>query len=757
MAIPRKLLRITRWIVIVITVLLVLFILFHPPLVKWAVRKYSPEYTGRQITLEHFRLNPFSGTVSIDGLEVMEAQGDPAFLSVGNIFVNVTLFKLIGGSYEITELRITHPVVRIVQKGERFNFSDLIDRFTSDTTDAEDPSAEPVEYALYDLRVNDLELDYTSDLMHEPLQIANASVECPQLKWDVNMIEAVAKMTTGNNAELTAEVSFDLERLLYTAHVNARGIQCAMMKPYIMPYMRIGELSGTLRSDLFMQGDGNDPMAFTMSGSIGTDDVVLTDPEGVKLAGLKRMDLVIDTLDVKNEIYRIRRFVLTEPYAFSELYDDGDNWSKLLVMTDTTTTDTTATEGVDAGYDPENPFSMLAHYVKLVAEDYRHMDYLMDSIGVYNGTVVFNDFTLEQPFHYQFTQLQLQADDINSGAKELVITAAAILNESGRFEGELGLDPNTRRNMRFAYALEGVGMPAFAPYTLHYVAHPILSGRTKYVCTTTIVDNKLKSENHVLVEDFNFGRKESILGAYDVPVMLATSLMKDRHGNIDLRIPVEGDLDDPEYKVWPVIWQVLRNLIVKAVTAPATALARTFDADEDDLRAVRFLYLQEGLRSQQEKPLNILARVVKERPGLHIELVQSGDRTGEAEAYAINSAKAMFFADSTGAPVDPAKEETLLAGVNIKSPGFTGWINGKVAAGDQPVQRKCMQLVGQQRADAEVVRLWAARKEALQAYLTLDKELPAGALTIRDRVETDTIPALGQPAFIAVYSTAGEP
>ena len=60
---------------------------------------------------------------------------------------------------------------------------------------------------------------------------------------------------------------------------------------------------------------------------------------------------------------------------------------------------------------------------------------------MYDGTVIFNDFTLEQPFHHELTYLTLTADDINSGAEELVLRTHAVLNKDRTLEAELGLDP----------------------------------------------------------------------------------------------------------------------------------------------------------------------------------------------------------------------------------------------------------------------------------------------------------------------------
>lgn len=63
-----------------------------------------------------------------------------------------------------------------------------------------------------------------------------------------------------------------------------------------------------------------------------------------------------------------------------------------------------------------------------------------------------------------------------------------------------------------------------------------------------------------------------------------------------------------------------------------------------------------------------------------------------------------------------------------------------------------MRLVGAENAAAEVDRLWNLRSGIISAYLAQDKDLPAGAINIRDRLETDTIPAGGTPAFLVLFA-----
>lgn len=753
MRIQRKLIRILLWTTSVIVALLVIFAVLHPPIVKWAVATYSPEYTGRQITIDHFRLNPFTGNMNVRGLKVLEAAEDTVFLHIDTIDVNTTLFKMLTGTYEIASVRVAHPFVRIIQDGERFNFSDLVDRFTGDTAQAREPvDGTPVHWSLSDIVLASGSFTYSSDLLPFPILAEELAAHSPGLAWDRDTILADAAILMRNRTSIHVDARIVQSDLRYDLRVRLDSASLEFAEPYLAPYLRIGSLLGMLTADVHVHGNGNDPMDLGIGGNMMLTGLRLTDPKAATLAGVERLDLAIDTIDVKNEIYRVHRFAVEKPYVLAELYDDGDNWSRLLVA-DSTAVDSASVEAL--GYDPMNPFSMLAYYVRLVAENYDAADYRVDSLAVIDGAVDFNDYTLQNTFRYKLTDLEVTTNGIDSKRDSITLFAHSDLNGPGTFDARVDLDPNSLRNMHFRYAISSLGMPDFGPYTTFFLAHPILSGTTRYACTTSIVDNKLHSENEVFVEDFQFGRNMDVTTAYQLPVRLAVSLLKDKDGNITLDFPVDGDLDDPEYKVMPIVWQVLKNLVIKAVNAPAAMLARTFGASEEELQAVRFLHLQEDLTNKQEKPLATLARIAQAKPELRIELVQAGDRTAEAEAHALLLAKKAFLADSTGTSVDLPKVEleAAVARIDIKSTGFLAWLDRTAGPGDDPVQTRCMRFTGDAALQQEVERLYAARASLVGNWLTTAGALPPGRIIVRDAAPDDELPSSGQPYFHVIYGT----
>ena len=67
-------------------------------------------------------------------------------------------------------------------------------------------------------------------------------------------------------------------------------------------------------------------------------------------------------------------------------------------------------------------------------------------------------------------------------------------------------------------------------------------------------------------------------------------MLADRNGVIDLDLPISGSLNDPQFRIGPVIWKVITNLVTKAITAPFSLLANAFGggAGGSELSSVAF-------------------------------------------------------------------------------------------------------------------------------------------------------------------------
>ena len=164
-----------------------------------------------------------------------------------------------------------------------------------------------------------------------------------------------------------------------------------------------------------------------------------------------------------------------------------------------------------------------------------------------------------------------------------------------------------------------IELSIFNPYSGKWAGYDIAKGKLTAEMHYKVVDRQLDAEHHIVIDQLEFGDKTASKDAVSLPVKLAVALLKDRNGVIDLPLPVTGSLDDPQFRIGPIIWKVLINLLEKAVTAPFALLGRLFGSGPD----LQFIDFQPGsgdLSAAEADKLKSIVKALSERPQLKLEV-----------------------------------------------------------------------------------------------------------------------------------------
>jgi hypothetical protein len=200
--------------------------------------------------------------------------------------------------------------------------------------------------------------------------------------------------------------------------------------------------------------------------------------------------------------------------------------------------------------------------------------------------------------------------------------------------------------MRF----ENISLPIFNPYSTPLAGYSIAKGKLTTDLHYTIVDRALKADHKIRIDQLEWGEATATQGEATLPVKFATSLLKDRNGVIDLDVPVGGTLDDPTFRIGPIVWQIIKNIIVKVVTAPFALLGSLF-AGAEEAQFIDFAPGDAAVDAATTERLAALAQSLAEKPELQLDVpigvVAEVDRPALAErAYlaAVDGAIQLEFA-----------------------------------------------------------------------------------------------------------------
>jgi hypothetical protein len=135
----------------------------------------------------------------------------------------------------------------------------------------------------------------------------------------------------------------------------------------------------------------------------------------------------------------------------------------------------------------------------------------------------------------------------------------------------------------------------------------------------------LKSKNVITLDRFTFGEKVESPDATHLPVRLAIAILKDRNGQILLDVPIEGSLDDPQFRIGKVVMHTILNLLEKVATSPFSLLGAAFGGGGEELSYQDFAPGNAVLLPANEQKLDSLVKGLYERPGLQLEIAGSID------------------------------------------------------------------------------------------------------------------------------------
>ena len=118
---------------------------------------------------------------------------------------------------------------------------------------------------------------------------------------------------------------------------------------------------------------------------------------------------------------------------------------------------------------------------------------------------------------------------------------------------------------------------------------------------------------------------------------------------IDLNLPMNGSLDDPQFRVGPILWKVFTNLLVKVATAPFALLGHLFGGGNEHLNIIEFDGGSAELAQPAQDQLASIAKAMKERPQMKLDVPMVSSDADARPAGAWPQAKRPDAARAAGA------------------------------------------------------------------------------------------------------------
>lgn len=464
-------------------------------------------------------------------------------------------------------------------------------------------AGEPWQVLLQDAQLRDYRVHLADRVPDDEVQL-----ELGPLNLDISDFDSLAtrpfslKLDTGvgRQGAFQAQGQLQLNPISGQLAVTTRDIDLRIAQAYLSPLVSLELRSGMLSSELQVDRQGTEPLAFSVRGSVDATQLHTLDTINNR-DFVKWQRLQLSGLDYQHpRSLDIERIDLRQPYArFVVNPDLSTNLNDLLVKRDE-----------PAAQDASEQQAAEPLAIRI------------GGINIADGSANFADFSLRPPF---VTAIQSLNGDIgvlsNREQKAASVNIAGKVDQYAPVSIKGSLTPfDPLQSLDIATSFRQVELTTLTPYSGKFAGYRIRKGRLNLDLHYRIEQGRLNAENKVVLEQLQLGEKVDSPDAVDLPVRLAVALLKDSKGTISIELPVQGNLNDPEFSVMPIVWQTLRNLVVRAAQAPFKFIAGLAGGGDADLSHVAFAGASSELDGNARETLDTLAAALVERPALRLEV-----------------------------------------------------------------------------------------------------------------------------------------
>ncbi len=422
----------------------------------------------------------------------------------------------------------------------------------------------------------------------------------------------------GKQGKISADGTVNLAPVNAQLDVKTQDIDLRVAQSYINPFIRLELRSGMLGSDLKVNLKSTEPLALSVTGRAQIDQLHTLDTLKTR-DFLKWQQVVVEGLNYQHgDSLSIDKVNLFQPYVRFMINDDR-------------------TTNIDDLLIPQPADSGAKTAAAKPASKDKPLGIHIGGIAINDGSANFADFSLTPNFATAVQQLNGQIGTIDSRqAKPASVDIKGKVDRYAPVTIKGAVNPfDPMASLDIATSFKRVELTTLTPYSGKFAGYRIRKGRLNLDLHYLITKGQLKAENKVVVEQLQLGEKVDSPDAVSLPLKLAIALLKDVDGKISIELPVTGDLNNPQFSVMPIVWQTLRNLIVKAAAAPFKLIGGLVSGGgSQDLGTVSFAPGSSELNKDAEAALVKLSQALKERPALRLEIEGTAAKSSDGPLLA---------------------------------------------------------------------------------------------------------------------------
>lgn len=507
----------------------------------------------------------------------------------------------------------------------------LLARFTLASTGKQAPvSAPAMSYHLGEVAVNDFVI-YAEDQQQQPVfkeQVTLTQVTVnPELDLKKpHQLDAKLRLATGGEVRVVGQLQE--APLSVDAKLTLNKLVLPPFSAYLKGVALLKLESGNVDVDGNIHFQQQPKLQATFVGKVGVNDFAANDLKlNERFLAWKRLVALGMAWQLEPMSLRIKEVRADQPFTRIIIAPDKTiNLEQIIAKESTTTKKGMAQANQAVTVKP------------VLANPSATMPIQIDKAIVSNGAMLFADLTLAPQFATGIQGLNGDIRGISTTADSYAqVSLQGRVDQYGKATIKGALNPfSPDKNTNMGVKFDNLELTTLTPYSSKFAGYRIDKGKLSLDLNYKVANRQLVATNKIVLNQLTLGERVDSPEAKNLPIRLAIALLKDSNGVIDLDIPITGSLDDPQFRIAPIVWQAIVNVVTKVATAPFRFIASLVGGGED-MDSMAFTVGQADLSSEVLAKLTTIADALNKRPSLRLDLRAVFDET--ADAQALKSAK----------------------------------------------------------------------------------------------------------------------
>ena len=437
----------------------------------------------------------------------------------------------------------------------------------------------------------------------------NLFVKAANLSSDFSKpFDAKVAMKSSQKLNLDVESKIKIEPLDVSAKIKLNDTNLPKYFAYAKPFLEASLASGQMSADAQLHYAKD----IKADAKVSIKDIRLNGKKTEKLIAFKSLDLEKISF-AKNDL-AISGVSLNSPFIKAHLSKERKFNLSQIVKEDKNKAKTEAK--------PESK--------KAVSKKDDELKFSVKNFSLKNGEVDFSDASLFMPFATTISKLNGKLTDIDKKHPS-----------SGEFQGVVGkngfaqitakLFPfELKQNTDIKLDFKDIDLTNITPYSGQFVGYKIKKGKLNLNLNYSVTDSKLNGSNFINFDSLTLGEKVESKDAVNLPLSLAISILSDQNNQINIDLPVEGNLDDPDFKYGGVIWAAVKKLFADITLAPFRFLGNALGLGSKDLSSIDFLAGSSELISSEVPKIADFIKLTGSKPKMKLSITPTYSKLDES-------------------------------------------------------------------------------------------------------------------------------